>query len=221
MKTQITKERINAVPVQSETNMQTRSCLSLFRLALIALSLTIGIAGSGGIANAGILTGSVSFNSITNLYTYSYTLDNRSGPATVNDFAILISTVQDPTLTPAAHTDPGGSIFFTSFSGSSSLPPLNESGTFWEWASFSVPVGTMLSGFSFSTPYAPVSNSANNYFLYGDTYTGGPPGNEGVIEYGHIVAPDVPVPTAPEPSSLMLFGSGILGLAGILRRRLA
>jgi PEP-CTERM motif len=29
-----------------------------------------------------------------------------------------------------------------------------------------------------------------------------------------------PPPTTPEPSSIMLFGSGILGLAGVLRRRL-
>jgi hypothetical protein len=29
-----------------------------------------------------------------------------------------------------------------------------------------------------------------------------------------------PPPTTPEPSSIMLFGSGILGLAGVLRRKL-
>src|ERR1019366_1812244 len=30
----------------------------------------------------------------------------------------------------------------------------------------------------------------------------------------------VPPPSTPEPSSIMLFGSGILGLAGILRRKM-
>jgi hypothetical protein len=31
----------------------------------------------------------------------------------------------------------------------------------------------------------------------------------------------VPPPTTPEPSSIMLFGSGILGIAGVLRRKLS
>ena len=31
---------------------------------------------------------------------------------------------------------------------------------------------------------------------------------------------NAPSPTTPEPSSIMLFGSGILGLAGVLRRKL-
>ena len=33
-------------------------------------------------------------------------------------------------------------------------------------------------------------------------------------------APCVPPPSVPEPGSIVLFGSGILGLAGVLRRRL-
>jgi len=35
-----------------------------------------------------------------------------------------------------------------------------------------------------------------------------------------VVATDAPDPSAPEPSSFLLFGTGILGMAGMMRRRL-
>jgi hypothetical protein len=35
-----------------------------------------------------------------------------------------------------------------------------------------------------------------------------------------VVATDAPDPSAPEPSSFLLFGTGILGMAGMLRRKL-
>ena len=44
--------------------------------------------------------------------------------------------------------------------------------------------------------------------------------NGNPISAGVVSATFAPVPTTPEPSSLVLFGSGILGLAGILRRKL-
>ena len=37
---------------------------------------------------------------------------------------------------------------------------------------------------------------------------------------GGTTSTTAPPPTVPEPSSIMLFGSGILGLAGVLRRKL-
>jgi hypothetical protein len=161
-----------------------------------------------GIAHASILSGSVSFNPVTDLFTYSYALNNTSGPSTVNEMSILIdSAVGDFTLSPTAHTDPPGTSFATAVSGGSSQPPLNEFGTFWQWSGFSVPVGTTLSGFSFTTPDGPVADLANNYVIFGDTYSGGPPISPGTIEFGHIVAPDLSMPTmstVPEPRMLGL-----------------
>ncbi len=145
-----------------------------------------------GIANAGtILTGSESLNPVPGLFTYAYTLNNTSGTATVTELSILIdSAMQNPSLAPTAHTDPPGTSFDIALSGSSALPPLNEFGTFWQWQ-VSVPVGTVLSGFSFTTSYAPALNSENNYFLYSNV-------PETVVEYGNVIAPDV---ATPEPGT--------------------
>ena len=44
--------------------------------------------------------------------------------------------------------------------------------------------------------------------------------NGAQVSFGAVGATFAPVPTTPEPSSLVLFGSGILGLAGILRKKM-
>ena len=164
-----------------------------------------------------ILNGSVSFNPMTNLYTYSYLLDNSSGPAPITDFAILIDSTRDsfpidPSLTPIAHTEPPGWSFVLSVSGTSAFPPLNESGTFYEWNNFiGVPVGNVLSGFSFTTDRGPTPNANNNFLVFSTSFSGGPPSNMGIVEFGHIVGPDFGV---PEPSSFALLSAGVLGLIG-------
>jgi len=87
-----------------------------------------------------------------------------------------------------------------------------------------LPTGSTMSGFSFTTPFAPDTGSANNYFLWSNSYTGGPPliGSGGIVEWGHIVAPNFvsAVPAAvPLPAAAWLFGSGLLGLIGVARRK--
>jgi len=107
-------------------------------------------------------------------------------------------------------------------SGSSADSPLNEYGAFWQWyAGQALPMGSTLSGFSFMTPFAPVTDSANNYFLWSNSYTGGPSliGNGGIVEWGHIVAPDFSAATVPVPAAVWLFGSGLLGLIGVARKK--
>jgi hypothetical protein len=153
-----------------------------------------------GRAQANILSCSVSFDSTTtNLYTYSYTLDNTLGPA-ANDLSVLIdgagcsvslgraaidelSVLIDgagfaTSLEPAATTSPDGWFFHRAISGDSANPPLNEFGTFWLWqggAAVSLAGGGALGGFSFTTAEEPLFSNSNNYFLFAPTYTGGPP----------------------------------------------
>ena len=185
--------------------------------SIVPCVASAGLLVVAGIANAAILTGGVSFNPITDVFTYSYTLNNTSGPATVTELSILIdSALQDFTLAPTAHTDPAGTSFDIAVSGSSALPPLNEFGTFWQWQ-VSVPVGTTLSGFSFTTPQAPVLNSSNNYFLFSTTFTGGPPGNTGIIEFDHVIAPDFAV---PELGTCGLIASALTLLASFRKFRI-
>ncbi len=64
---------------------------------------------------------------------------------------------------------------------------------------------------------------ANGTFLKSITLTGAPSGYSPLIEdlsadYNQVLPP--PTNVTPEPSSLLLFGSGVLGIAGVLRRRM-
>ncbi len=173
-----------------------------------------------GTANGAILSGSVSFDSNTGLYTYSYSLDNTTGPATLNELSVIIDSSQNRiNRYPLSYTEPSGTGFGIAVSGTSADPPLNEFGIIWDW-SMELPVGNTLSGFSFTTAVVPVSGTANNYFLWSSFYTGGPPliGGGGIVEYGHIVAPDYGA-TVPIPAAFWLFGSGLIGMLGFMRRR--
>jgi len=177
------------------------------------------------LANAAIVSGNVSFDSNTGLYTYNYTLDNTSGPAGIKEFSVLYDTSQNKTSAPPlSFTSPSGWSFGEAVSGSSADSPLNEFGAFWQWyASQALPTGGTMSGFSFTTSFAPVTGSANNYFLWSNSYTGGPAaiGNGGIVEWGHVVAPNFSTAVVPVPAALWLFGSGLLGLVGFARSKKA
>jgi hypothetical protein len=175
-------------------------------------------------ANAATLSGNVSFDTNTGLYTYSYILDNTSGTAAIKEFSVLFDSSQASVSPPPhSYTAPSGWSFGQAVSGSSADSPLNEYGAFWQWrASQALPTGSSMNGFSFTTPYAPVTGTDNNYFLWSNSYTGGPSliGNGGIVEWGHIVAPDFSAPAAvPVPAAAWLFGSGLLGLFGVARRK--
>lgn len=192
---------------------------SLFVVALVAFANAYPI-----MANAAILSGNVSFDSNTGLYTYSYALDNTSGPAAIKELSVLFDSSQNSVSAPPhSYATPGGWSFGEAVSGRSADSPLNEFGAFWQWyAGQALPIGSTMGGFSFTTSFAPVTGSANNYFLWSNSYTDGPSaiGNGGILEWGHIVAPNFSAPTAvPAPATVWLFGSGLMGLVGVARRK--
>jgi hypothetical protein len=186
-----------------------------FRLAMILMA-ALGVV-LPATANT-ILIGSVSFDPFDKLYTYSYVIDNSTGPTEVNEFDILISRgMYNFGLTPSAHTEPAGWNFVTAVSGSICNPPETECGTFWAWGTtLEVPVGDILGGFSFTTYAAPVppGKEQNDYFVWSRTYNG-PPGG-GIVVYGPIVGPNV-----PEPSTLTLLSTALAILGLTLYRRIA
>ncbi len=146
---------------------------------------------------ASILSGSVTQNG--SLYTYSYTLDNSSGPGPISELSVLVDYGNlQANVPPTSHIDPAPWNFQMTFSGSIANPPYNEVGSFWAWhADSPLLVGQMLTGFSFTTGFAPTLSTSNNYFLFCPTSSCG---SDGIVEYGHIVAPQIGTQTVPEPS---------------------
>lgn len=172
--------------------------LSAVLLGLAGLSLTAGPACAST-----ILSGTVAQNG--SLYTYSYGLDNSSGPGPINEVSILIdSAAINLTLNPLSSTSPLGWSFHVAFSGGIANPPYNEFGTFWQWGGTDLSVGQTLGGFSFTTTVAPTTLMNNNYFLFCPQNCGS--FTDGIVEYGHIIAPDFahPTPQVPEPNPLGL-----------------
>lgn len=169
------------------------------RSALVVTLLLLAIS-----AKAAIVSGDYTYDSVTGLYTYNYTLDNTQGAGTISELSILINdTDADFRLEPLGHTDPTDWEFGTAVSGYIANPPYNMFGTFWSWYFIGpfgagLPVGETLGGFSFTTEYAPSESTRNTYFVWsGDIY---------IVEYGNIVTPAVPI--VPIPSSVLLFLSG-------------
>jgi hypothetical protein len=174
-----------------------------------------------GRADAGLLLdSSVSFDPSTKLYTYAYTLDNRSGSVPINELSVLVDSAHiHYSFTPPGHSEPAGWSFVTAVSGGIANPPYNEFGTFWQWHSDTgVAAGGMLDGFSFTSTLGPTNSGANNYFLFSNVVTGSAL-SDGIVEYGHVLAPDFR--DASEPGTWLLFTSGIVTALGMKRRRQA
>ena len=188
---------------------------------VIAICVAVGmLAAEAPLRADSILSASVSFNPTTDLYTYSYAINNASGPAAIDELAVLVDTASlNFHLFPNAYSSPPGWSLATAVSGSTALPPVDEYGTFWEWVGRPVPVGSSLSGFSFTTAAAPTTSTANDYFLFSPTFSGGPLCCQGIVAYGNVVAPNLDDVASPEPASILLFLIGLSPLVWSLLRR--
>ncbi|KQT33211.1 hypothetical protein [Methylophilus sp. Leaf414] len=185
---------------------------------------------------ANLLTGEVTYNNDTKLYTYTYTLDTT----TLLDHIVNISILQNLGFDwshplPVVHTEPavGDWMFKMSAGGLSNSGALNIYGTFWTWEhnyfSESVSnVGNLV--FSITTPRGVNTSTANNYFIYNGGATTGPSENAGFIEIGHIVGPEfinfTPPVAVPEQQVyvMMIVGLGLISLVrfksiAIIKRR--
>jgi hypothetical protein len=167
-------------------------------------------------ARAALLSGDVSFNDVTDLYTYTYTLDttNYDGDISIVDIWQNTSGNFDTPL-PIAHTEPNGWQFVLSV-GTTGTEPMNSpdriSGSFWAWWRNPGGDNSDIQTFSFTTERTPSTSLQDNYALYN-------PLVGEYIEQGHVVGPqlvDIPVSTVPENETyaMMLAGLGLMGFIG-------
>lgn len=174
-----------------------------FRKTLLASLL---IASSPGVKADAVVLGSV--NQSGGVWTYNYTLDNTTGSAPVWELGVLIAP--DNTFAPGAFTSPPGWSFGAAHAGSISSSPYNECCTFALWSSglTPVPVGSSLTGFSFTVDAPPSDFSPNNYFVFGDA---------GIAAFGTTVVPLYH--PLPEPSTWAMLILGFAGLGFLSYRR--
>lgn len=165
---------------------------------------------------APMLTGDVSFDDATNLYTYTYTLDTSHYEGNITEILIhqnLGFNFYDPL--PVSHSEPDNWMFVLlvgSGSGDGSME-----GSFWGWWK-DFGTNNELATFSFTTERGINTSQNNNYALFNSSYPYPP---SGFIEVGHIVGPELvlvnpdPDPVSPVPENetyaMLLAGFGIVG----------
>lgn len=174
-----------------------------------------------------MLSGNVSFDDITDLYTYTYTLDTTGfeGNITIVDIWQNTGSHFEMPL-PVSHTEPEGWQFVLSVGSIGNGPYGSEeniTGSFWGWWIHPVgdPTYSDIQTFSFTTERAVSTSLENNYGLYNNHQII----PSGYIEIGRIVGPELvninyPVSPVPENETyaLMMAGLWVLGLVG--RRKL-
>jgi hypothetical protein len=193
--------------------------------------VTVAAAVLAGKAAAGpMLTGSVSYDPGTQLYTYSYVLDDRAAAGPVSHFYVRVLTdMAVGSLTPDGSTT-APPYYFGTYTGTG---PVSHSefpgGTYFGWEAglhWQDVTAGVKSGFSVTSRYAPSDETVDNYYLWSNEVATSPGGfNNAIQEFGRVVAPDFsrPLPVrTPEPATLSLAGLGLAGLGlTYLRRRSA
>ena len=159
-----------------------------------------------------------SFNG-SNSVTGTFTLDLTNGTITAFDFTTPLTTVD-------ASNGFSASLFtFNGFDPNTPFVLLKFDCCGDEGDSLFLYFQTDLASFSGSTFFPGTFQVAMGEFtesilicgIVHETTCSGPEGATGFFESGSAT----PITTAPEPASLLLLGSGLLGLAGIKRRRSA
>ncbi len=187
---------------------------------LLAAALAANLVWPGAAGAGPMLTGAVTFDRAAQLYTYSYTLDDRPAPAPVSVIEIRVAThVYDLSdRNPVGHAASAPvTDFFTAVGGWDT--PEFPGGTFYEWSTPVLPDAPGVHrGLSFTSRYGPGTAGAANYTLFSSAATGPPLYRpDGFVEYGRVVAPDLT--NAPEPCALALaaVGLAVVGWRGARR----
>ena len=165
------------------------------------------------------LTGDVSFDDVTNLYTYTYTLDTSQYAGNIVEISIHqnLGFNFDGHL-PVSHTEPDNWMFVLTVGSVAD----NISGSFWAWWK-NPGTNNDLATFSFTTERGVNTSPDNNYALYNNSYPEPP---SGFIEVGHIVGPElVNIGVSPVPENktyaLMMVGLGIVGFMARRKSKLS
>lgn len=159
------------------------------------------------------ITGSVSFNAATGIYTYSYTIDNIGGTGPMFGFSLQISPGYSD-FYPLSYTMPPGWDFTVGSVAGGSCQEFGECGAFWSWEENQNGVlpGESLSGFSFQTTVAPSTSAGNDYFTFDGSVD-----NIYDAVFGNVVVPNYtipppPPPQVPESPTVLLVATGFVGV---------
>jgi hypothetical protein len=186
------------------------------RIKTLAVAVAVALGWAGTAAAGPMLTGAVTYDRATQLYTYSYTLDDRAAPSPIDIVSIRVAThVYDVSdLTPISYTVAAPfTLFFTGQGGWDH--PEFPGGTFYMWDAWwsrpNLSLGVH-SGLSFTSRYGPGNGGVANYELYSRELD--PVGTQ--VQIGLVVAPDLT--HAPEPGTLAIVAVG-LAAVGLRRAR--
>jgi hypothetical protein len=172
------------------------------RRLLLSCTVVCSLLTGAASLRATLLTGAVSFDSQTDLYTYDYTVDVPVGDRPIYELVVKVDSVNlfwenGYLALPVIHTEPSGwsfspGISFGDVGGAITIGPIQTFGPGSDWGWRGYLGGGIAPGstghFSFSTTQGPTPTQNVNSFLYiGDVFQDN---TLNFVEVGHVVAPD-------------------------------